>query len=504
MKRHIVNRIAAAVLTAAMAVTVLPATQVFAADTSTDGNDSFQTATTLGVNDSTTAAIDSGRDEDFYKITPDSDGRLDIRFRHVYQDENGSWNVKTYVYDEGEYKELTSYTFYINDKKEEESLPFIGVKAGTAYYIKVSDRSNTVGTSYSLFTTFNSNGIYEKEDNGSFLKANEMPLNGSFTGVIGRGSDEDFYKFTATADGKLALTFSHEYRDENFSWYVRTYTYSDNEYVKMTDWIIYHNEGEDLALPYIGVTAGQTYYIMVRDGSDSVGRDYTIKSSFTPSAYYEKEINNTYAQATQIAIGKKYGGVLHSSDEDNYKVTPTRSGIIDFTFYHDVVSENGSWYVYVYQYVNGNYNKLADWTIYRSSNKSISMKKVMVAAGETYYIKVRNSSDTIGVDYSVKAAYTSKIASAPKNLGFNTYSYNRDVYLYWDSVNDVTGYEVFMKTSKKGRWKKVATTGDRSITLSNKVSRKGNRYFKVRAYVKNGGKKAVGKFSYVRTVKKRR
>lgn len=70
------------------------------------------------------------------------------------------------------------------------------------------------------------------------------------------------------------------------------------------------------------------------------------------------------------------------------------------------------------------------------------------------------------------------------------------VKLAWSPVYNVKGYEVSMKTGKKGTFKKVKSTKGTSATIKNlKIGQ--TYYFKVRAYVSNRGKKLYGKYSVV-------
>ena len=49
-----------------------------------DGNDSYDTATYLDVNGSYSDVLSDSNDVDFYKLIPDSNGKLSINFGHVF------------------------------------------------------------------------------------------------------------------------------------------------------------------------------------------------------------------------------------------------------------------------------------------------------------------------------------------------------------------------------------------------------------------------------------
>ena len=65
-----------------------------------DGNDSYDTATYLDV-------MSDSNDVDFYKLIPDSNGKLSINFGHVYGESSHGWKVIIYKYQDGEYIELS-------------------------------------------------------------------------------------------------------------------------------------------------------------------------------------------------------------------------------------------------------------------------------------------------------------------------------------------------------------------------------------------------------------
>lgn len=56
-----------------------------------DGNDSFDTATWMDVNGSVTDTIFDNKDEDFFRLSPSTNGVLNISFEHTYKDSEYGW-----------------------------------------------------------------------------------------------------------------------------------------------------------------------------------------------------------------------------------------------------------------------------------------------------------------------------------------------------------------------------------------------------------------------------
>ena len=66
----------------------------------------------------------------------------------------------------------------------------------------------------------------------------------------------------------------------------------------------------------------------------------------------------------------------------------------------------------------------------------------------------------------------------------------------WKKTKRADGYEVYMATSKKGKYKKIGQT--KKLTLTKKKLKKGKTcYFKVRAYKTYKGKKTYGAYTKV-------
>ena len=79
---------------------------------------------------------------------------------------------------------------------------------------------------------------------------------------------------------------------------------------------------------------------------------------------------------------------------------------------------------------------------------------------------------------------------------------SKKVVLKWKKVKGATGYKVYMKTGKNGKYKLVKTFKKNSKVsyTTGKLKSKKTYYFKVRAYKTANGKTANGKYSKVRKV----
>ena len=255
----------------------------------------------------------------------------------------------------------------------------------------------------------------ESEPNNAYSTADKITLNNTITGRINNDNDQDFYKLTPNSNGYINIKFKHTYADKSFGWNIYTYIYQNGAYTELSNTYIGICDNESIALPSIGAKAGGVYFIKVERSSwrayDTVGRNYTISTSFTASDNYEKELNDSYYTATKITLGQTYkGNINNNDDKDFYRISPNSSGNINIKFKHTTLDYNNGWSVYTYIYKNGAYTELSNTSIGISDNASISLPSIGAKAGGVYYIKVERSSwrasDTVGRDYKLSTSMT--------------------------------------------------------------------------------------------------
>ncbi len=129
-----------------------------------------------------------------------------------------------------------------------------------------------------------------------------------------------------------------------------------------------------------------------------------------------------------------------------------------------------------------NYKKLG-------STKKLSFTDSKVTPGKTAYYKViAYNGTTKGAYSSVKSLY---IVKAPTSVKAKLK--NKKVTVTFKKAKNATGYEIFHATKKNGKFKKAASLKSAKKTFTEK--KKGNHYYKVRAYKKVGKKKVYTGFS---------
>lgn len=156
------------------------------------------------------------------------------------------------------------------------------------------------------------------------------------------------------------------------------------------------------------------------------------------------------------------------------------------------------------------------YNIYRSTSKTGTYKKIDsvlgtsytnkgLTKGKTYYYKITAYINANGKTIeSEKSLYVSVKVSAPTPATITAKKSKSGVAaISWSKSVGATGYEVYMATSKNGKFSKISTiTSASTLTLKKSGLKKGKTYyFKVRSYVTVNGKKVYSPYTKVVSVK---
>jgi uncharacterized repeat protein (TIGR02543 family) len=138
-----------------------------------------------------------------------------------------------------------------------------------------------------------------------------------------------------------------------------------------------------------------------------------------------------------------------------------------------------------------------------NNGENLQFVKDQLESGKTYYFKVlayKNVNDILILSgYSdIKSGKTTKtITITQLKAG------NKELTVYWNSVKSASGYEVYIATTKSGKYTKAATIKDGKKTDYTFKDLKKNKiyYVKVRSYQVKSGKKVYSKYSEVQSIK---
>ena len=129
--------------------------------------------------------------------------------------------------------------------------------------------------------------------------------------------------------------------------------------------------------------------------------------------------------------------------------------------------------------------------------------------GKDYTVKYqsgRKNPGTYTVTVTFKGNYSGKktltFTIAPKAPTLKANAAKKSAKLSWNKQTGATGYNVYMATSKNGKYKKIATVKNGKVSYTKTGLTKGKTYyFKVAAYTTSGGKTINGAYSAVKSVK---
>lgn len=237
------------------------------------------------------------------------------------------------------------------------------------------------------------NAIVEAEVNDTVDCANEALANTEITGSIPKSSDVDWFVVQIPNDGHISLTLDHDYVDNPDVALKMTIYTSDNEC--LADWIQHVNTTSTKTGDQTGIPAG-TYYLRILlrnlyDPYSSVSpANYHFTVDYTPSDFWEKELNETIATANWISTGTWINGSSrnNNSDVDWYRFEMPTDGRISIILYHDFNSyDEAKWNTVLYTASN---KALAGWTWIHSINGAYTESgkaEVNVPAG-IYYLRI--------------------------------------------------------------------------------------------------------------------
>jgi len=345
-------------------------------------------AVSINTNQSYSSTLKDYDDEDYYKVTLAEDGNIILSM-------NQKANVSWYASIENSSGEVLE-DFNTDDSAMVSGAASrqVGLPKGT-YYIKIDNYYNATGVKYTFSVQFTKSSFYEKESNNSITAANAIDTDKIYKGTITDYDDSDFYKFTISEDGNIALSIKNK---AGTSWF---------GHIQDSKGIIYEDLNSDdselvdgYSITEVGLPKG-TYYIKLNGYSSYSHVPYEFKVGYTKSNFYEKESNNNVTSANSLSLNQTYYGRISEYDDDDfYKFTLASDGKVVLSLKNLAGS---SWEAKIhnskgeiYQTLYSDDSELVDG--YASA--SIGLPK------GTYYIKMTNYSNTVNKQYELKAAFT--------------------------------------------------------------------------------------------------
>lgn len=262
------------------------------------------------------------------------------------------------------------------------------------------------------------------------------------------------------------------------------------------------NSGQtQLNLEYKAVDGAKGYEIVYANNSaftsgkktvNVSGTKISLKSLNSGSAYYVK----VRAYKLDSAGEKVYGSY---STSKSYKTAPAAVQISKvagasqkITVSWNTVKGAEKYQVYMATSKTGTYSRVAE-----VSSGTKSYVKSGLSNAKSYYFKVRpyntvGNTKIYGSYGSVKGGTTSPAKAAISSVAGGT----KKAVVKWGKVSGASGYEVYMSTSAKGTYSRVAKVNSSTVSYTKTgLSDNKSYYFKVRAYRSAEGTTAYGSYS---------
>ena len=309
----------------------------------------------------------------------------------------------------------------------------------------------------------------ETEPNNTKAQANTLALNGSNTGAIGVAGDEDWWKVTANADGKLNITLN-----VSNALYLWCQLYDNNGTILLTSDYTSGNK----TFSQDGLAAG-TYYLKLYAYYAGQLPAYTISNTLTvPAQANDAEPNDSKAQAKALLQNNSktgHAGFYYNNTRDTadwYKITTNADGRLRLT----MASANAQ-YVYVHLYDNDGTTLLEQGY----TNGTAAVVNADGLAAGTYYVKVRMYYTTGFAPYTISdslfvPAQTND--TEPNDLKEQALTLTLD-----GSTRGHVGY-LFNNKRDTADWYKITTNKDGSLRLT--MASANAQYVYVHLYDKDG------------------
>lgn len=413
----------------------------------TEPNDTKAQANVLALNGNNTGAIGTTTDVDWWRITTNGDGKLDITITIS----NGVYMWCELYDNNGTTLLANGYTLGTTTVSKD------GLATG-AYFIRLVPYYAGQMPVYTVSNTLTKpTQANDAEPNDSKAQAIDLPLNASKTGHVNyyfnnKKDSSDWYKVTTTADGRLRLTMASA-NGQN----VWAYLYDNNGTTLLASG---YTSGTAVVVNKDGLAAG-TYYVRVNTYYTSEWAPYTLADSlFTPTEPNNTEPDSTRALAKTLPLNSSVQGHInyyynnHRDSVDWYKVNVNADGRLRLT----MKSGNGQ-NVWAYLFDNNATTQLAAGY---TSGEAVVVNKDGLAAG-TYYVRVNTYYNTEWAPYTLS---DSLFKATPNNDTEPNNSKTQARVLAPNTT--VTGHTNYYYNLKKDTtdWYSLTTTADGMITIN--------------------------------------
>lgn len=403
-------------------------------------NNTIATASVIGFNRNYKGQIAENDEKDMYKFTLNKSGRVSIGLTaYIYE-------TNYYIYDmDGEEIWSTKYNYWNSTSKQMRLDTYVDLTSGS--YIFVVEKNDGTGNyNYIMKYTSANESFLEKNwgSNNDITKANVVQLGKRYYGQIADNDRKDFYKFSTKGSINLIV----------------------NAAIYESDYYIYDAKGNEVWKEKYQYWNDTTHILALRE-----------KVTLSPGTYYLVVERNDGTGNYNFQINSYYDLRSLSLNKTNLVLKPGQS----FTLKAGFAPSNAT-------------NKKIEWRSGNSFVATVSAKGVVKAKtyGDTTITVTSQENDEIS--RSCRVIVTPKKAKIVRVAAYKLFlSKKRGITVYYSVPGGSDGIQIVYAKSK-------------SMKSSKKIKKylklkKGNYYFRARAYTLVNGKRYYGSWSKVKKKK---
>ncbi len=292
--------------------------QTAASDWEAESNGTIDTATGIQLNKTYHGITVNSSDEDYFRFTTTARGYFQVKLAQNAGDSTDAgqgWNVK--ILDKAG-NEMISGSY--SENWNSMILPY--AKAGQVFYIRIVPKYGSDYSIYNLTVKQTATDVWESEPNGTVKAATSIKAGKTYNGITVSSNDEDYYKLSVPASGKLKVRLSSHNSNPSGSikdgWNVVIYDKKSNEVTKV--------QGVK-TVDSVSIDAKKgTYYIKIEPYLSSLapaGCRYTLLADYVKAPSAPKISSVKAGKKSAVVKWKKVSG---ATGYYVYRSTSKKSG----------------------------------------------------------------------------------------------------------------------------------------------------------------------------------
>lgn len=275
----------------------------------------------LSLNSETSHTLAAKGDSAVYRLLIPASGRINLGW--ISGDKNDNRTSHTVSMHQGALSGDTVFSYDLQPSLNRQQSRDLFVAPGV-YYVSVAAQIKNAAP-YRLSILYTADPHVELENNDTYAVATPIMPNTTYTGVLSRSNDVDFYAFTLSETSAVNIVLGASGNGGKSPAYACTLYAADGS--RLTALSLSGNQQRtESGSVYL---ASGTYYAEVTKGSVHLGDAYTLHVDVSSASATEAESNNTMESANPIAVNTDVlASFALQGDVDYYTFTLPQDAVI--------------------------------------------------------------------------------------------------------------------------------------------------------------------------------